>query len=172
MDVRNSFKEPAGYLKTWDEENLMYGNVITALPVWSLCPARPSQEVSPVRSIPLACKNTIKKGRTRQHSLVSIEFKGFGWSAISNPIWLRELRLTKSIDASGFIMCNAWYCQVVSSKNRDAWIPAGVYPILLIQGRNDTFLWKPQCTDRHLIVLGALFPLTAWKLKDKYCINK
>ena len=130
MDVRNSFKEPAGYLKTWDEENLMYGNVITALPVWSLCPARPSQEVSPVRSIPLACKNTIKKGRTRQHSLVSIEFKGFGWSAISNPIWLRELRLTKSIDAAGFIMCNAWYCQVVSSKNRDAWIPAGVTPCL------------------------------------------
>ncbi len=99
----------------------------------------------------------------------------FGWG---------NYALTKSIDTLNSIMCNAWYCQVSLSKNRDAWIPAfagmtpflwipaGVYSVLLIRGRNDTVLWKPQCMDRHLIVLRALFPLTAWKLKGKYCINK
>ena len=33
MDVRNSSKEPAGYLKICDEENPMYGDAITVLPV-------------------------------------------------------------------------------------------------------------------------------------------
>ncbi len=66
----------------------------------------------------------------------------------------------KTFRKPGFRLSPEWHFFLIldggcSGENRD-W--------------NDTFSWNRQFVDR--LNISKVFPLNAWKVKDKYCINK